>query len=78
MKTGDAPFPGGGFVVYCKQETIEGRLIRPWKWRYGLCDGDWGSELYDTLEEFLAYYAHHSEQTEEDARGMVFPIEYMT
>jgi hypothetical protein len=35
------------------------------KWRYGVHDEDWRSDLYDSVEEFLNFYAHFNEQTEE-------------
>lgn len=63
VQIGHAPFTGGSFAVYCRKEENE-----QWKWRYGVHDGDWCSDLYGTVEEFLDYYAHFREQTEDDIR----------
>jgi hypothetical protein len=60
---GEAPFSGGSFALYCRKEDN-----KEWKWRYGIYDGDWCSDAYDSVEEFLDYYAHFREQTEEDVR----------
>lgn len=59
---GRAPFTGGSFALYCRKEGKE------WKWRYGIYDDDWCSDAYDSVEEFLDYYPHFREQTEEDVR----------
>jgi hypothetical protein len=62
-KIGHAPFLGGCYALYCRNEDNQ-----QWKWRYGLNDGDWCSDIYGSVEEFLVYYAHFREQTEEEVR----------
>ncbi|OIW32847.1 hypothetical protein CONLIGDRAFT_695032 [Coniochaeta ligniaria NRRL 30616] len=59
---GGAPFTGGSLALYCRKDGKE------WKWRYGIYDDDWCSDAYDSVEEFLDYYAHFREQTEEEVR----------
>lgn len=54
---------GGSFALYCRNEDNE-----QWKWRYGVHDEDWCSDIYDSVEEFLGFYAHFREQTEESVR----------
>ncbi|CZR69156.1 uncharacterized protein PAC_19056 [Phialocephala subalpina] len=54
---------GGSYALYCRREDGE-----EWKWRYGVHDGDWHSDVYDSVEEFLGFYAHFNEQTEENVR----------
>jgi hypothetical protein len=54
---------GGSYALYCRHEENE-----QWKWRYGVHDGDWRSDVYDSVEEFLSFYAHFKEQTEEEVR----------
>jgi hypothetical protein len=54
---------GGSYALYCRNEDNE-----QWKWRYGVHDDDWGSDVYDSVEEFLGFYAHFREQTEERVR----------
>ncbi|KAL5583891.1 hypothetical protein FOVSG1_015242 [Fusarium oxysporum f. sp. vasinfectum] len=52
---------GGSYALYChNDDNVE------WKWRYGVHDEDWCSEVYPTVEEFLSFYAHFTEPTEED------------
>ena len=63
FKFGEAPFTGGSLALYCRREDD-----KEWKWRYGIYDGDWCSDAYDSVEDFLIYYAHFREQTEEDVR----------
>jgi hypothetical protein len=63
FQIGQAPFTGGTFALYCRNEDNE-----QWKWRYGVHDGDWCSDVFGSVEEFLGYYAHFREQTEEDVR----------
>ncbi|KAK0124753.1 hypothetical protein ONS96_008635 [Cadophora gregata f. sp. sojae] len=50
----------GSYALYC-----QGGGKEQWGWRYGLHDNDWCSDLYDTVEEFLAFYSHYEETTEE-------------
>ncbi|TVY45431.1 hypothetical protein LOCC1_G003723 [Lachnellula occidentalis] len=53
----------GSYALYCRREDDEER-----KWRYGLHDDGWQSDVYDSVEEFLGFYAHCKEQTEEEVR----------
>lgn len=54
---------GGSAVLYCRNKDNE-----QWKWRYGVYDNEWGSALYDSVEDFLGFYAHFRETTEEDVK----------
>ncbi|PMD36837.1 hypothetical protein L207DRAFT_515328 [Hyaloscypha variabilis F] len=51
---------GGSCALYCRNEDN-----KQWKWRYGLYDEGWGSDIYESVEEFLGFHAHFGEQTEE-------------
>lgn len=55
---------GGSYALYCRDDDGN----EQWKWRYGVHDGDWCSEVYDGVEEFLAFYAHFNAQTEEEVK----------
>lgn len=66
VKIGQAPFPGGCYALYCRNNDNQ-----QWKWRYGLNDGDWCSDIYGSVEDFLVNYAHFREQTEEEVRSDV-------
>ncbi|KAF8866262.1 hypothetical protein BDZ45DRAFT_735544 [Acephala macrosclerotiorum] len=64
FKVGGGPRSwGGSYALYCRHEENE-----QWKWRYGVHDEDWRSDVYDSVEEFLGFYAHFEEQTEEEVR----------
>ncbi|GAB1730568.1 hypothetical protein NU195Hw_g9392t1 [Hortaea werneckii] len=59
----------GGFAVYCRrlhgeepQSVPNGADAQEWDWRYGLTDFEYESDLYDTIEEFLEFYAEHNQQ----------------
>lgn len=36
-----------------------------WQWRFGVYDGEWHSDLFDTVEEYLAWYADCKEPAAE-------------
>lgn len=55
----------GGFAVYCRKLEDINDADR-WRWKYGLWDFDFESALYDTIEEFLEFYADFNKQGEED------------
>jgi hypothetical protein len=57
---------GGSYALYCRNEGN-----KQWKWRYGIHDEEWGSDVYDSVEAFLDFYAHFREQTEEEARSEI-------
>ncbi|KAH8696550.1 hypothetical protein BGW36DRAFT_398071 [Talaromyces proteolyticus] len=63
FKIGGSLFWGGSYALYCRNQNNE-----QWNWRYAVHDGDWRSNLYDSVEEFLGFYAHFGEETEEDIR----------
>lgn len=66
FKLGDGPRSwGGSYALYCQRKDDS---TSDWDWRYGMHDGDWASEVYRDSESYLAYYAHHREQTDEDAK----------
>ncbi|KAF5704618.1 hypothetical protein FMUND_12424 [Fusarium mundagurra] len=60
---------GGSFALYCRSEKKE------WKWRYGVHDEEWYSDVYDNVEEFLGFYVHFNEQTEEDLEDDISSLE---
>jgi hypothetical protein len=60
---------GGSYAIYCRNEDNE-----QWKWRYGVHDEDWRSDVYDSVEEFLGFYAHFRETTEERVRKDIRPL----
>lgn len=68
VKSGEGPRGGSGvWIVYCRRisrrggEGEDGEFC--WKLRYGIRDElDYESELFDSLEGFLAWYAHFNEQ----------------
>lgn len=59
----------GGFAVYCKDRDDDDEN----RWRYGLQDPGDASEshLYETVEEFLEFYAEFNKQSEEDDNILV-------
>ena len=61
---------GGSWALYCRKEDND-----EWKWRYGLHDEDWCSDVYNSVGEFLGFYAHFREQTEEELRKHIRGIE---
>ncbi|EGP88247.1 unnamed protein product [Zymoseptoria tritici ST99CH_1A5] len=56
---------GGSFAMYCRKAEAE-----EWKWRYAVHDGEWSSDVYETLEEYLGFYAHFGEQSEDKAEWL--------
>ena len=54
---------GGSCALYCRNEGN-----KQWKWRYGIHDEDWCSDVYDSVEEFLGFYAHFRETTQEQVK----------
>ncbi|SMQ50250.1 unnamed protein product [Zymoseptoria tritici ST99CH_3D7] len=53
---------GGSFALYCREAEAG-----EWKWRYAVHDGEWCSDVYETLQEYLEFYAHFGEQSEDKA-----------
>jgi hypothetical protein len=71
LKIGGGPFSWcGSYVLCCRNKDN-----KQWKWRYGVHDEDWCSDVYDSVEEFLGFYAHFREETEEQARKDIRPLE---
>jgi len=64
FKIGGGPRWGGSYALYCRREEED--HDEPLKWRYGVHDEDWQSDVYDSVEEFLGFYAHFKEQTEQE------------
>jgi hypothetical protein len=60
---------GGSYALYCRNEDNE-----QWKWRYGVHDEDWRSDVYNSVEDFLSFYAHFRETTEEQVRRDIRPL----
>ncbi|KAF4943842.1 hypothetical protein FGADI_13122 [Fusarium gaditjirri] len=61
---------GGSYALYSRNEDNE-----QWKWRYGVHDEEWCSDVYDNVEEFLGFYAHFNEQTEGDLEDDITGLE---
>ncbi|PVH71780.1 hypothetical protein DL98DRAFT_660442 [Cadophora sp. DSE1049] len=53
----------GSYALYCRNGNDE-----QWGWRYGLHDNDWCSDVYSSVEDFLAFYSHYRETSEEWVR----------
>ncbi|KAH7409725.1 hypothetical protein BKA64DRAFT_665687 [Cadophora sp. MPI-SDFR-AT-0126] len=53
----------GSYALYCRNGD-QGQ----WGWRYGLHDNDWCSDVYGSVEDFLAFYSHYRETSEEWVR----------
>lgn len=52
---------GGSYALYCKNKDRE-----QWKWRYGVHDEEWYSDVHENVEGLFGFYAHFNEQTEEE------------
>lgn len=61
---------GGSFALYCRSQDK-----KELKWRYGVHDEEWYSDVYEDVEEFLGFYAHFNEQTEEDLEDDITSLE---
>ncbi|CZR50145.1 uncharacterized protein PAC_00017 [Phialocephala subalpina] len=68
---GRGPRVGGGYALYCRREAANDEAF---KWRYGVQDEEWYSDVYDSIEEFLGFYAHFNEQTEQEIAGDIRPL----
>jgi hypothetical protein len=66
FKIGGGPRWGGSYALYCRRE--EDDHDEPLKWRYDVHDEDWQSDVYDSVEEFLGFYAHFKEQTVQEVK----------
>ncbi|KAG5771237.1 hypothetical protein H9Q72_002145 [Fusarium xylarioides] len=64
---------GGSFALYSRGEEKKER-----KWRYGVHDEEWYSDVYDNVEGFLGFYAHFNEQTEDDLKDDISSLEGLT
>lgn len=55
--------PATTLALFCidKQEPTS-----EWAWRFGICDEQWGSELFDNVTKFLNWFATYGVPTEED------------
>lgn len=61
----------GGVTLYCRKESAS----LDWQWRYGIYDEGWCSDVYNTIEEFLTWYAHYHEQTAEEVADDIRPLD---
>jgi hypothetical protein len=55
---------GGSYLLWCRQSADD-----PWQWRYAAHADEEASDVYDTLEEYLAFYAHFNEDDEDDIQS---------
>lgn len=53
---------GGSYALWCRAGDAD-----EWKWRYAVHDGEWCSNVYGSLEEYLEFFARFGEQSEEKA-----------
>lgn len=55
----------GGFTAYCRkpEDTDDADT---WRWRYGLWSPEADFAVYDTVEEFLEFYADFNKEGEEE------------
>lgn len=60
----DAP-AGGSFALYCRHQDRDDEEER-WRWRYGEHAESYSSKVYDNIAEYVEYWAHNNEQTEEE------------
>ncbi|GIZ46912.1 hypothetical protein CKM354_001001800 [Cercospora kikuchii] len=76
MSSWPEKFSDGTFVLYCcrQQETEDSHLVKTWDWRYGFQRGIFSSELFESVEEYLAWYAHWDEQTEGNTESVLFSL----
>ncbi|KAL6906906.1 hypothetical protein GGI43DRAFT_245332 [Trichoderma evansii] len=67
FQIGRGPFAlCGSCAIYCRNKEDDDN--KGWKWRYGMFDGDWTSDMFDTIEGFLVFCSQHGRQTEEVIR----------
>ncbi|KAK5736186.1 hypothetical protein LTS12_026243, partial [Elasticomyces elasticus] len=57
---------GGSYLLWCRRSAND-----PWQWRYAAHADENVSDIYDTLEEYLAFYAHFNEQDEAQMRRLL-------
>ena len=57
---------GGSYILWCRRSADES-----WQWRYAAHADEEASDIYDTLEEYLAFYAHFNEEDEADMRRLL-------
>ncbi|KAF4943412.1 hypothetical protein FGADI_13439 [Fusarium gaditjirri] len=73
FKIGSGPRSWGGtYALYCRNEDH-----KQWKWRYGVHDEEWYSDVYENVEHYLEFYTHFREQTEEELREDIPSLEAM-
>lgn len=66
--------PSGVHALYCSPNT-EGER-KDWKWRYGITEKYYSSELYDSVEEFLLkFWLHFDEETDENVRSALISLD---
>ncbi|KAF5539395.1 hypothetical protein FMEXI_8884 [Fusarium mexicanum] len=61
---------GGSYALYCRNDDNE-----QLKWRYGVHDEEWCSDVYEDVEGFLDFYAHFNEQTKEELEDDITSLE---
>lgn len=55
----------GGFTAYC-QKLKDADDADTWRWKYGLWSPEADFAVYDTVEEFLEFYADFNKEGEEE------------
>lgn len=55
--------PSTTLVLFCRDGNEDSSK---WAWRYGICDEEWCSELFNDIGTFLNWYATYGVPTEED------------
>ncbi|USW58143.1 hypothetical protein Slin15195_G114620 [Septoria linicola] len=57
--------PSTALALFCRDEYDEENSSE-WAWRYGICDEEWCSELFDDIESLLEWFATYGLPTEEN------------
>lgn len=65
--------PSTMLVLYCRDDYDDSSK---WAWRYGVCDEEWCSELFDDIGTFLNWYATYGVTTEEDITRELITVDW--
>ncbi|KAI5371189.1 hypothetical protein Slin14017_G020680 [Septoria linicola] len=65
--------PSGVFALYCSKNS--GAERRDWQWRYGIHEKYLSTALYDSVEDFLTFYATFGRETAEDMQEVIVDLE---
>lgn len=76
MSSWPEQFLNGTFTLYCCRQQEDGQdpSTKPRGWRYGFQRGIFSSELFNSVEEYLAWYARWDEQTKENTESVLLSL----